>query len=219
MKKLRMSINIGMTVVLISLMSYSLIGEFTHEILGTAMVVLFTVHHMLNWRWFGALTKGRYRVFRIFQTILVFLLMASVLASAVSGIILSKYLYTFLPIRKGASVARSVHMVSAYWNDILMSLHLGLHWNGMLRAVHRNNGDHAGIKRWVLLMIGIAVAAYGGYAFMKRQIGAYLFLRTRFLFLDPTEPLLVFFLDYAAVMGLFVFCGHYLAKMLKQLDK
>lgn len=72
MKKLRMSINIGMTVVLISLMSYSLIGEFTHEILGTAMVVLFTVHHMLNWRWFGTLTKGRYRVFRIFQTILVF---------------------------------------------------------------------------------------------------------------------------------------------------
>ena len=97
--------------------------------------------------------------------------MASVLASAVSGIILSKHLYTFLPIRRGASVARSVHMVSAYWNDILMSLHLGLHWNGMLRAVHRNNGDHAGIKRWVLLMIGIAVAAYGGYAFMKRAFG------------------------------------------------
>ena len=33
MKKLRMTIDIAMTVVLIGLMAYSLIGELTHEIL------------------------------------------------------------------------------------------------------------------------------------------------------------------------------------------
>ena len=113
MKKLRMTIDIAMTVVLIGLMAYSLIGELTHEILGTAMIVQFVVHHILNRRWFGALTKGKYRAFRSFQTGLVFLMMVSVLASAVSGIVLSQHLYRFLNISKGAGIARSVHMVCA----------------------------------------------------------------------------------------------------------
>lgn len=40
MKKWRMIIDIGMTAVLLGLMAYSLIGELTHEILGTAMIIL-----------------------------------------------------------------------------------------------------------------------------------------------------------------------------------
>lgn len=88
MKKLRMTIDIAMTIVLIGLMAYSLIGTLTHEILGTAMFDLFIVHHILNRKWFGALSKGRYRSFRTFQTVLVFLLIGTVLASVISGIIL-----------------------------------------------------------------------------------------------------------------------------------
>ena len=59
----------------------------------------------------------------------------------------------------------------------------------------------------VLLMraAAIAIAAYGVYAFYKRQIGEYLFLQTHFVFLDPTEPLIFFFADYLAILGLFVF--------------
>lgn len=57
------------------------------------------------------------------------------------------------------------------------------------------------------------------YAFFRRQIGEYLFLQTHFLFLDPSEPIIFFFLDYMAIMGLFVCTGHYLAKLLKHLDK
>ena len=74
MKRLRTAIDIAMTVTLIGLMSYSLIGELTHEILGTVMIILFVIHHILNRRWFGALTKGIYPIFRVFQTS-VFILM------------------------------------------------------------------------------------------------------------------------------------------------
>ena len=49
--------------------------------------------------------------------------------------------------------------------------------------------------------------------------GEYLFLRTHFVFLDDSEPLIFFFIDYLAIMGLFVFIGHYLAGWLKRLDK
>lgn len=88
------------------------------------MIVLFTAHHVLNRRWFGVLFKGRYRAFRIFQTAIVLLMIVSVIASAVSGIVLSQHLYRFFKISKGASIARSVHLVCAYLNYILMSLHL-----------------------------------------------------------------------------------------------
>ena len=36
-----------------------------------------------------------------------------------------------------------------------------------------------------------------------------------FVFLDPSEPLILFFIDYVAIMGLFVFIGHYLARLLR----
>ena len=218
MKKLRMTIDIAMTVVLIGLMAYSLIGTLTHEILGVAMFALFTVHHALNRKWFCALSKGRYKSFRIFQTALVFLLIGSVMASVISGIVLSEHVFAFLPINKGTAFAQSVHMVCAYANYILMSLHLGLHWNVMLSSMRKSKTKATGMKAWALRGIAAAIAAYGAVAFVQRQIGEYLFLKTHFLFLDPTQPIFFFFLDYMAIMGLFVFCGHYLGKALKLLD-
>ena len=214
MKKARMIVNIAMTVVLLCLMAYTLVGETAHEVLGTVMFILFIIHHILNRKWFGAVTKGRYNSFRVLQTTLVFLMILSVLASVVSGIMLSNKLYTFLPRISGMSIARSVHMVCAYLNFILMSLHLGLHWNAMMSAMIKKMGN--GSKVWILRIAAFGVAIYGIYAFVKRQIGEYLFLRTHFLFLDTSEPLILFFIDHVAIMGLFVFIGHYLARLLRQ---
>ena len=53
MKKLRMAIDIAMTIVIVGLMAYYLIGTLTYEILGTAMIILFMIHHILNRQWFG----------------------------------------------------------------------------------------------------------------------------------------------------------------------
>lgn len=216
MKKWRMIVDITMTAVLLCLMTYSLIGELTHEILGVVIFGLFTIHHILNRRWFGALLKGRYRAFRIFQTALVFLLILSVLGSAVSGIILSEHVFRFLGITKGASLARSVHMVCAYLNYVLMSLHLGLHWNSMITAMRKNKKESSAVRIWTLRGLAAAFAGYGIYAFIKRQIAEYLFLRIHFVFLDDTEPIIFFFIDYLAIMGLFVFIGHYLSKLLRK---
>ena len=56
----------------------------------------------------------------------------------------------------------------------------------------------------------LSQADYGIYA---------LFLRTHFVFFDDSEPLIFFFIDYLAIMGLFVFVGHYLSGWLKRLDE
>jgi membrane protein len=65
----------------------------------------------------------------------------------------------------------------------------------------------------------LSQADYGIYAFFRRQLGEYLFLRSHFVFFDDSEPLIFFFIDYLAIMGLFVFVGHYLAGWLKRLDE
>ncbi len=67
-------------------------------------------------------------------------------------------------------------------------------------------------RRNILRILGTAIALYGVYAFFRREIPGYLFLRTQFVFFDFSEPLIFFFLDYLSIMGLFVWTGHYLSK-------
>lgn len=47
-KKIRLIMDIAMTVLLPMLMAYSLIGEKFHEIIGTLMFALFILHHVLK---------------------------------------------------------------------------------------------------------------------------------------------------------------------------
>ena len=107
-------------------------------------------------------------------------------------------------------------MLSAYWGFVLMSLHLGLHWNMMLGVAGKAVKGTSKVRICILRIAATVVATYGMYAFVKRDIGNYMLLRIHFVFFDYDEPLFFFLLDYMAVMGLFIFMGHYLAVLLRQ---
>ena len=47
-KHIRIAVDVIMTVLLLMLMAYSLIGENLHEIIGTAIFVLYIAHHIIN---------------------------------------------------------------------------------------------------------------------------------------------------------------------------
>ena len=70
--------------------------------------------------------------------------------------------------------------------------------------------------KWALRVIGTVIAGYGVYALIKRDLVRYMFLKTQFVFFDFEEPLIFFILDYIAIMGLFVFAGHYISAFLRQ---
>ena len=212
----KIGVDIGMTVALLFLMTYEMIGQSLHEWLGIGMFLLFVIHHVLNRRWFGVLLKGKYTPFRIWQTVLVVSVFFSMLGSMVSGVIISRSVLSFLPIHGGSSFGRNLHMLSAYWGFVLMSLHLGLHWNMMLGAMGKAIKGTSTARIWILRIIAIAVAFYGVYAFVKRDIWDYMLLRVHFVFFDYDEPLFFFLLDYIAVMSLFIFVGHYLAVFLRR---
>lgn len=217
--RFRILVDLAMTAALMFLMTYELIGETVHEVLGVCMVLLFLTHHLLNQRWTSHLFHGRYTPFRIVQTVLVLLLLLGMAGSAISGIILSKHLFSVLSIRQGQSWARTLHMLCGYWNFILMSLHLGLHWNQMLAVAKRHLHSSRRWEPMAARIAALAIFCYGIYAFFKRELGGYLLLKNQFVFFDFEEPLVFFLLDYLAIMGLFICMGHFLAKGLLFLNR
>ena len=110
-------------------------------------------------------------------------------------------------------------MVSAYWGLVCMSLHLGLHWSMMMAMARKAFPKVSTARTCALRILAVVIAVYGAYAFVKRDIADYMFLRIQFVFFDFEEPLIFFILDYMAVMGLFVFVGHYFAELLKRCSR
>ena len=202
-KKIKISIDIVMVCLLPMLMAYSLIGEKFHEIIGTGMFVLFIVHHILNRNWYAALFKGKYNVRRVFQTVLDMLLLVVMILQPVSGILLSKHLYTFLPVLPGLALTRKIHMSLAYWGYVLLSIHAGTHLIILFAKMKRNNK-----KVWAAVMIlMILISVYGIYAFVKRSFPDYMFMGVAFSFFDVNEARIYFIMDYLAVMIDFAFSG------------
>lgn len=210
----RILIDVCMTICLLFLMAYSLVGEVAHEVIGIVIFVLFVIHHILNRRWLASITKGEYSPLRIIQTVLVFVILILMLGSMVSGIILSNNIFKFIKIMGITMKARSIHMLCAYWGFIMMSVHLGIHWNMIVNMTGRLFGSPSAIRGWIARILALAAAIYGVYAFNKRQIGEYLLMKIHFVFYDFTENVMFFILDYVAVMALVVFITYYLIKLL-----
>ncbi|WP_343082751.1 DUF4405 domain-containing protein [Blautia producta] len=206
----KIAVDIGMTFMLLLLMTYELIGAAAHEWLGIGMFLLFVIHHILNSRWSRNIFKGKYSPLRILQTILVAGVFLTMAGSMFSGVILSEYALSFLPIKGGRDLARGLHMLSAYWGFVLMSLHIGFHWSIVTSRLKKLPK----VSKW-LSRIGILIAGYGVYAFTHRAIGRYMTLKNHFVFFDFDEPLIFFLADYIAVMTLFVVVGYCLFKGIK----
>lgn len=77
---------------------------------------------LLNCGWLESLFRGKYTPVWFLQTATA----AGVLmiGSAVSGVILSRYTLSFLPIEGRRALARTLHLLFAYWEFVLMSFRL-----------------------------------------------------------------------------------------------
>ena len=218
---IRMAVDIGMTVLLLLLMAFMLTGQKAHEWLGAAELVLFIAHHVLNARWLKNIGRGKYTPFRLLQTVLALLVLLTMLGSMVSGIMMSRYAFAFLDIHGGMSLARTMHMVCAYWGFIFLSAHLGLHWSMMMGTARKAVGikGRSAVRTAVLRVLALFLAGFGVYAFWKNQIADYLFLKSQFVFFDFSQPPAQFFVEYLAMMGLFAAVSYYLGRALQKSKK
>lgn len=201
--KIRLIIDIGMTILLLFLMGYPFWGNVLHEWAGTIMFVLFILHHIMNKNWYRNIFKSRVTLFRFVQILCDILLILVMLGLMISGIWLSNHVFSFLPIHTSLSVARKLHMVFVYWGYVLISVHLGMHWGMIVNRFksHQNT-------KW-LFVISMLIAIYGAYVFMDRNFISYMTMNTEFVFFDFSESIFKFYFDYLALMGLWIFVSYY----------
>ena len=209
MNKIRMSVDITMTILSIILMggNYLFPVDIVHEILGVGLFVLWAVHIILNRRWYGALFRGKYTPYRIMQTVINCGILICTVFLMISGIILSNHLFTFLNIQSGLGFARIAHLLASHWYYLFMSLHIGLHVGRLFQNVTTK------ILPRILLAI---VCAYGLYAFIVRGVWKYLILRQQFFFFDLERGYILFAVDYISIIILFATISHLVATKLKK---
>lgn len=214
---IKLTADVLMTLALLFLMGYQFWGETAHERLGAGMFALFILHHCLNANWHKRLLKGKYTSSRILTLCVDLLLFAAMLMLMYSGIVLSRHVFAFLPIESGLAPARKLHILGAYWGFLLMSVHLGLHWNMILSMTAKQlRLKPSKVRRTVLFVATAMIAGYGVYVFLSRNFPTYLFLHSEFVFLDYDEPKIQFYLDYLALMGLCIFLAHYRGKLCRR---
>lgn len=220
-KSVRIATDTAMILLLPCLMAYSLISDRLHEYLGIAMFGLFVLHHTLNYKWFKSIFKGKYTPYRVYVNAVNILLLVIMLALPISGIAMSRYAVPGLALKKGLATARKVHMLTAYWGLILMSLHAGNHaplmMSGMRKVFHIKNKSK--VHTLVLRVIAVLIVGYGVYAFYKRGFIGYLTMKVQFAFFDFSESRAMFLTDYSAVIAAFAIIGHYVGLALKRVTK
>ena len=207
-----------MLLALLFLMGYQFWGDVAHEWDGVGMFLLFILHHLLNRQWHQNLFRGRFTPSRVLLLTFDLLLFLDMLGLMASGVLLSNHVFAFLDLHGGVGFARLLHMAASHWGFVLMALHLGLHWGMFVglagKALRLRQPSR--LRRVLLPIVSGGVAAYGLTVFIRRDLPTYLLVRTQFVFLDFGEPVPLFYLDYLAMLGMFVFLAHYGMKLVRK---
>lgn len=199
-RKMQRAADVAMAILLPLLMLYAILGEVAHEWIGTAMFLLFIVHHILNYRWFKVIFKGKYTPMRILSLVTDILLLICMVLLMLSGIAISRHIYTFLYIGH-SSLLRVLHLTCSHWGFLLMSFHVGLHiptmfWSKMQTKTKAVTGTVISL-----------ISCYGIYTFVNRNIADYLFMKVGFVFADASEPFILAFGSFVSIMVLFSLIG------------
>ena len=186
MKPFRISLEVSMIVILTYLMIYQTVrGLMNHAVLGIAVFVIFIVHNIINYRWYYSLFKGRYALKRFTFVAINVLLLCMVILMIVSSVMMSGAVFSFSNIPM-TQTARNLHVLSAAWLFMLVSLHLGLHTRQTVRRLCRYVRESTvGYAYYLLLFLLLGA---GGACFVESGVWSDMALLNEQKSL-PSEPL------------------------------
>ena len=191
MKKLRIMIDVIMYLFFIILIGHHITDNLIHEILGTGTIILFIIHNILNIKFYKSLLKGKYTFKRGILTLIDILLLLCIVGIIVSSMIISSDVFAFLNIHT-TSFGLKLHMISTSWGFVIMSLHLGLHLNGMLNKI--NKKLKKSMFEYIYYFVLLLFIIYGVYSFIKLNFVSDMFLLNPFKAYDFDESPYVFYL-------------------------
>ena len=173
LKFTKIGVDVIMLALFIYLMSYRATrGIMLHALFGAALLALFVLHHVLNYRFYKAMFSGKYRFRRILLTICNVLLTIAMLFVAGSSLGLSGVVIDLgIPLKQSSW---DLHIVSTAWCFVLMALHLGFHTHSLLKKlVKKTKGTILGYAVYVLFVFCFA---FGIFSFVKSELWQDMFL-------------------------------------------
>jgi len=204
--KVRRTVDVCMTVLLILLMAYQVTGEELHEWIGMGMTVLVITHQILNRRWYRAVFKGKYNTYRIMTTAVNILLLLSFVLTAFAGMSMSSHAVPFLYGMAPVSFARKMHLAMSHWSFVLTGMHLGLHIPVMTARMKIEGKTKTAVTAIFCISAGI-----GLFLFLRSGWADYMLFRSAFAFLDYEKAGILVFLENLLMLIFWAFVGDRMA--------
>ena len=214
---IRNILNLLMILCILVVMNYRYTANVIHEILGLFITLLFIIHNTLNRHWYTAITKGGMRLLCELNTVINLFLIIALLVVSATGVLISQTVFPASSLSGNLRV-HQLHTLSAYMLFILISIHLGCHWNALqgklcrCLKIDRTSFSYIFLSR----IASLAIIFYGIYASFTHHIGSKLFLKHVYYAWASAPSLVGFTLDYASIMGCYVAITYYLTKLLKR---
>ena len=134
-------LSLALTIVMLLLMDpRSFYGLAFHEWAGLIIGLFFILHKILNWGWIKKVTVGFFRKCTgraRLNYVLDVLLLAGMILMIISGIAIARTIdFSWLSLGGSRMFWRVMHTSSSFITLALFGIHLGLHWNWVLKRLH-----------------------------------------------------------------------------------
>lgn len=205
MKKVKIIVDILMTIVFILLMCNQVTEAFAHEILGVSVFILFIIHQILNINFYKNIFKGKYNKLRVAFIIINILLLVMMIIMIISSLMVSQYLFRKLDIGS-VSLGRMLHVLAGYSIYMLIGLHLGLHYNSLIKLKKENK---------IILNVFLILFAviFGINGFIRKEFIQKITLQSLYpLYSDDSA--IMFFIDYIGIFIMFMMIGYGILNLL-----
>lgn len=194
---LKLGLDFTMTVLFLLSLAYPFTGNLPHELLGTALLVCFILHNLLNAGWYKGLLRGNYNARRTVLTGVNLLLVGVMAGLILTGILISREVFSFLQL-DGVWAARRWHSFFAYWGFLLSAIHLGLHGGLFMPLIQRLAPAWT---VWPGRIAAWAAALYGIYALFYWKVFSHLGI-TSFVHIPRGRTLFSFLAGHLAILFL-----------------
>jgi hypothetical protein len=138
MKKIKIILDIIMSVTLFFLIVIYITGNYLHEVLGIAFIIEFTIHKLLNSKNIVILLKQFFsnNCKKIIKTTVItdILLTIFMILSSISGIFISKYLFKIES--EYSNFWYIVHTITSYLSVVIVIFHMYTHTRYIVNAMN-----------------------------------------------------------------------------------
>ncbi len=169
---LKLILDAIMLILLVLMYKKQVISMEFHEIGGLALIGLFLIHHLVNAKWIGAVTRrlfaketpGLVRARYIVDA----LLLVAFFAVGVTGVLISKVVFSL----HVAGNFKTLHYFASALAIVLMGIHLGLHADYIFGKLLRKGANR--IAKIALCAVLAIMIAFGGYSLFTTSFVRYL---------------------------------------------